>query len=1013
VQIRLIGELEIRRGKQAIPLPASKRTRALLGYLVATGRTHLRAHLCDLLWESPDDPRAALRWSLAKLRPLLDEPDALRIVADRERVGFVAQGAQVDWLQVRQALSGGVERTPTDALRSVSAVFRGEFLEGLELPDCHRYQLWCLAEREAVRAQRISVLAELAERLRNEPSAALPFARERLAVDPLSEAAHLAVIRLLGEMGRNRDALRQYETCRDLLRNELGVAPSHELERVRTGLGKGESRPIPPVIDTAAAPASRPASSPLVGRVAEMAFLRARVEAARRGEGGCVLLLGEPGIGKTRVLQELASEARSARARVLSGRAFEAEGVRAYGVWIDALRSAALSPAADAVRAGLSRLLPELGEAPRDGDRTQLLEGVMSVLEDEARAQGLLLVVLDDIQWLDEASAGLMHYVARASTGSRILLACGARPGEIEDNPSTRRVLRALNREGRLRSLELGPLGRDETAQLALGLAPGIDVERVFAESEGHPLFAIEVARALAQGRQALSDTLSGLIADRLACLGEPARDLLGWAAALGRRFDIETLVRSAGLPPSEASTSIAEIERHRLLRPEHGDAAGYDFVHDLIRQAAYRSISAPRRRLMHGQIARTLDAVHDPDGALAADVAHHAALGGEHELAASSCVRAGRRCLRLFALAEAAELATRGLGHLPPLPDEKRLPLKAALLRLYVHSGMPEARVRSLEAELPALAREAEEAGLPDAARAALDVLTFVHWYTGDLARAHSETLQAAELGRATEPEAAARALAATARCLAHLDRDLSRAETLLVEARALAGPGAAAIVDIDWGLGLLALHAGDYDTAGRLLDGALDRARDSGHRYAEWDCQIRLAMMELERNRPDAALVRIHDLADLVEKMGEGSEPHLTSALAALARFALAEPGAEQAVSEALDRLRQIDSKWMLAYALTFASALEIERGRFDLARPRSEEALQAAEAVGRRSEAALARALLARAALEAGEEERARALLEALAPDLALPRALSARVRAAVTLIARRLGLVLAGS
>lgn len=204
LEIHLLGELEARRAGKALPLPASKRTRALLGYLVVTGQPHSRAHLCDLLWESPDDPRAALRWSLAKLRPLLDEPDARRIVADRERVCFEPAGARVDWVLVRASLAGGVQRVSEEELRGVAAAFRGEFLEGLELPDCHRYHLWYLAEREAVRAVRVSVLAALVERLRTQPEAALPFARELLGVDPLSEAAHIKVVRILAELGRTR-----------------------------------------------------------------------------------------------------------------------------------------------------------------------------------------------------------------------------------------------------------------------------------------------------------------------------------------------------------------------------------------------------------------------------------------------------------------------------------------------------------------------------------------------------------------------------------------------------------------------------------------------------------------------------------------------------------------------------------------------------------------------------------------------------------------------------------------
>ena len=147
------------RGGRALPLPASKKTRALLGYLVATGTPHLRERLCELLWDGPDDPRAALRWSLSKLRPLVDEP---HLVADRERIGFVGDGVDVDLHALRGALG---DDATTDELRRAAERASGELLDGLDLPDCFRYHAWCTAEREAVRGERIKLFTALAARL--------------------------------------------------------------------------------------------------------------------------------------------------------------------------------------------------------------------------------------------------------------------------------------------------------------------------------------------------------------------------------------------------------------------------------------------------------------------------------------------------------------------------------------------------------------------------------------------------------------------------------------------------------------------------------------------------------------------------------------------------------------------------------------------------------------------------------------------------------------------------------
>ena len=177
----------MRNGRTA-ELPASKKTRALLGYLVATGRPHLRQRLCELFWDDgPDDPRAALRWSLTKLRPLLNEANAIRLVCDRNHVGFEACGAELDILTIRQLLGSDVAAAPLSALKTAAALGGGEFLDGLDLPTCYRYQAWCLAEREAFSALRLSALSALIGRER--PVEALTYARMLIAADPLSNLA--------------------------------------------------------------------------------------------------------------------------------------------------------------------------------------------------------------------------------------------------------------------------------------------------------------------------------------------------------------------------------------------------------------------------------------------------------------------------------------------------------------------------------------------------------------------------------------------------------------------------------------------------------------------------------------------------------------------------------------------------------------------------------------------------------------------------------------------------------
>src|SRR5439155_3706210 len=182
-------------------------------------------------------------------------------------------------------------------------------------------------------------------------------------------------------------------------------------------------------------------------------------------------------------------------------------------------------------------------------------------------------------------------------------------------------------------SLTIGPLDEAESAALVRLVGPSLDATRIFADSEGNPLFTLEMARALGAGDPNPADTLAGLLSDRLARFDGSARTVFSFGAAVGRSFDVDVLGRVTGLPAGELLSTLDLLERHGVVRA--AGSSGYDFAHDLVRRAAYRQMSEPRRRLVHGQIARAVAAIPDPDGALASDVAHHAALGGDNRLAA------------------------------------------------------------------------------------------------------------------------------------------------------------------------------------------------------------------------------------------------------------------------------------------------------------------------------------------------------------------------------------------
>jgi DNA-binding SARP family transcriptional activator/tetratricopeptide (TPR) repeat protein len=1004
-EIRLLGELEVVRRGQPCPLPASKKTRALLGYLAVTGRPQTREQLCDLLWQGPDDPRAALRWSLAKLRSVLG-PESL--VTDRERIGLGPVSTDLD--VVRATGKGNLETLSVEVLAVAAERFRGELLEGLALPDCYRYHEWFVAERESARGLRISIVTALVRRA-SKPEEALRWAREHVALDPLSEEAHIRVIRLLGELGRRREAIAQFETCRRILAQETNTKPSPGLLEARMAIAP------PPSVGPQAAPSAPPKAEdrpsvreapqqvaiPLVGRLSELSIARAFIEGARSDLASTVLVvLGEPGIGKSRILAELGQHARDLGGTVLSGRAFEAEMVRPYGPFVDALRAVPASAVPEAIRPELAALVPALG-GTGPHDRVSMFEAVVRLLLHLSDVSGPVVMLLDDLHWFDEASAGLLHYVARAVRRARVFIACGTRPGELSDNPAALRLVRGLSRERLSQTIELGSLDEEATAALSRAIAPDVDLERVVRDSAGNPLLALELARALARDAGAVWESIADLIAERLACLDAAALDLVSFAAALGKSFDLETLERVSGTPAVELLALVGNLERHGIVRAS-SDGQGFDFVHDLVRTGAYRRLSEPTRRVVHRRIARTLSEMNGADAALAGEITHHAELGGDPVLVVRSAIAAARRCLRMFAGTEGARLADLGLEHLDALPREERLPAQIALLEVLVYSRTAIRRPDRLSLELASSVAEAQSRGDAELASKGLHVLSVLQFDGGDLAGAHESTLRAAGAVRGADALSRARQLGDSARCLTTLERDLDQAQSMMQEALAIIGESGAELLEMRWASGILSAFAGECDDAARSLTRALALARSAEDRWVEYECLRSLVQLDIEQRRPTAWC---GDLLAVASKMGEGSELSTARALEALDRLVRQDASAGEELEGALSVLRDLDAKGMSAYVLNFAAEYDVDRGRLEMAEHRAEEALRAAAVVDRRSQVALARAVLGHVALARNDRKGAQRHFEAVRSDFERPLALSARARSALSSLESALG------
>lgn len=1014
LSIRLLGEIEVRFGERALVFPASRKTRALLGFLVAARGEHRRDRLCSLLWEGPDDPRAQLRWSLAKLRPLLDSGGAVRLWADREHVRFDGAGVEVDLWEV-ESESPSLAGVPVERLRSLEERTRGELMDGLDLPDAYRFQQWLVAAREGARARRVAVLRELLARLAaGEPQEALAYARTWVQAEPFSDAAHAAVVRLLGTLGRRREALDHYDAVRVVFKRETGSALSGELEEARRAVSAavrsaptgGEAPPPRPPAMTAPAPEA----VPFVGRSDLLSTLEAWA-AESSGSPGFLLLIGEPGVGKTRLLSRLAARF-AGRGEVISGRAFLAERVRPFGSFVDALRTLPEGAVPGAVRQDLSGLLPELGPSAASGDERRQLQGVVELLSHRVATRGALLLGLDDAHWLDEATAGLLHYLSRSTRLGGLLVALTARGGELSENVPVSGLVRALGSEGKLFEVLVPPMNEDEVACLVASSAPGVDPRRVFTESEGNPLVALEVADALARGVAVVSRSYEERLRDRFERLSPAARQLLPWAAALGRTFPVDVLASASGLASASLLGALQELVDRGLVRPVPG---GFDFSHDLVRRAAYRQLAEPALPLLHREIARALAARPDPDGLVAAEVARHAVLGGEGELAGRAARAAAERCLRLFARREAAELADLGLAAVRSLPPAVRLPLQLGLLDVHVQAAK-----RPASALADELSRAvAEAADFPALVARGYFLLAVLHHDGGRSSGAESAVLRATEASRHADAGTRCFTHANAGRCLLMLERDVPRARRELLEARGLADAHGVSNAELPMGLGLDALFRGEHDEAVSWLEEGLSIATREKDHWRECIFLSRLARLELERDRPGAARERCEVLRPVAGKMGESAEGPICDALTAVAEYGLGRPGAVEKLEHALAALREVDTKADLAFVQDLAAEIELgERpGPYvapacsprplGSARRRAQEALGAAEAMGLRSEETIARALLARLAWIEGNVTGAAGLVASLEPELARVDALSARAGAALarSLAARR--------
>lgn len=949
LELRFLGDFAVLRDGQALPLPPSRKTRALLAYLFLQPRRFRREHLCELLWEVPDDPLGSLRWSLSKLRRLVDEPAQPRIAADRNSVGIDPAGARIDVHELHALVATGLADASTESLAEAAARHRGSFLEGLEFSAFHTFHTWCVAERAQALRDQTTLLTELVTRTAHDPAQALPHARALVGLSPYEEGNRATLIRLLNAAGQTGEAEEQYQLGLRMLK-EAGVEPTGDMLAARRAPRIDAPPRLRRAADRVTEVMQRAADPRLVGRESEMALVvETLADVAQMPRAAVLLLSGVPGIGKSRVLEAAATLAREQGAFVLQACAFESDALRPFSMWTDALR---LQGAAhhDAVFGGTDMV-----------NRERLFAELSALVARESVARPVVLLI-DDAQWCDESSAAALLYVARMNKGRALLGILAARDAEVRDNVALQQALRGLRRDGLLREVEIGPLPPATLARLIELQVPGAHGTRLSDDCGGNPLLAIELARAEAAGNAAGS--LADLVRDRLAQYGAVGAEALRWAAVLSPRIDVDTLARASGIAAADLGASFETAERHGMLRVGADTGAapgGLRFAHELIARAIYTDISPLRRRVMHRRIAELLEHDTAQDLVRAADLAHHATLSADAGLAARALVCAGRLNLRFFANDDAAALARRGLQLAESLRDAERV-----CVEIDLHDILLAARPldQAAASQYTALAEKALDHGALAHARLAYQMAATVRWALGHWSAAREQTLQAMRAvrgSRGAHDEAQIVGMAETAKCLVMIERDIPQADAMLAEASVLAERGGLRHHAIAAGLGMLRFHEDRLDEAADFFREARTLCKSAGDRFSEYQANEYLVLLDLQRGRLDDARERSRELLALGDKLREGSEEPFARAMVALCDYALGDD--DVALEAALADLRVADAKHRLACVLTRAALIDCARGRAAPARRRATEALACATLLERATEMLLANAVLAR--------------------------------------------------
>ncbi|MDQ2679630.1 MAG: AAA family ATPase [Candidatus Eremiobacteraeota bacterium] len=685
LQIKFLGHPRFFVDGTPYKFTAPPKTLPLLGYLLLNANASLRRDaLAYTLW--PDDTEEAAR---TDLRRHLNYLKSGLPVAPEDRPWFLADGESVQWnpdsdcsfdVAEFERLSSAVNERAAAA-----ELYGGDLLENL-------YDEWLFAPRERLRSLYLDILNGLllASRSRRDFAQAITYAQRILIADPWREDTLRELLTVRYEAGDRAGALREFSEFQRRLSNEISVEPMPETLSLRNLILRNDALPSIQLSEAATPQGSETAQIsmfPFVGREAELEHLTALWNRAARGRGGLVLIGGEAGIGKSRLVSEFALRAGAQGGRVLVGTTLSPESFP-YEPIVQSLRSASPGLSSldiDAVWLNvISKILPEAHQEQSDSsspprldsqrERIRLFEAMLVCFGALAKSRPVCLI-LEDLHWASAATTAALDFLARRAESRRILIVGTYREEEAAVGDSLREMRRNLRRENLASHVDLAGLPEasvigllDSIPQLAE--RGGQIAKDAVAESRGNPLFLTEIIRELvetgAPGLQAqgVPRGLSGTIAARIARLSEDAQFLCQIASVVGTVFDIDIVREVIGWPEREVLDALEELLRRQVVH-EAGkrNAFDYAFSHHLVQRTVYGGVDAAGRVRWHRRAAHALEQIHKSRlEEIAGVIARHFDGAGEPESAAAYYLQAARRALSLYANAEAFTLASRAL---------------------------------------------------------------------------------------------------------------------------------------------------------------------------------------------------------------------------------------------------------------------------------------------------------------------------------------------------------------